>query len=298
MQFKRIVFFFISFALFLCITSCTVRIEKVNQLPRQTIQFNEAQISYCCAGRGQQTLVFVHGIGCDCNTWDSLLCLTQNDSLKLIFLDLPGFGESSKPRLDYSLDYMAGAVLAVMDAEGVGQATLVGHSLGATVCRQICLNAPSRVKGFMDIDGVYCFYPTDSITLKQYNEALQDFVGGFCDSTNIADFFSGFVTSLAGPHTPESITQYAMSVMPKSLSYVCCPLMNDLVDRSHWTGATINCPVTVICTQNSGLEPNNHELIQALYPQLDYTELTTCGHFIHMEQWQLVYGKILELLKR
>jgi len=40
----------------------------------------------------------------------------------------------------------------------------------------------------------------------------------------------------------------------------------------------------VICTQNSGLDPDNKQKMLRLYPNLDYTELTTCGHFIHMEQ--------------
>ena len=52
----------------------------------------------------------------------------------------------------------------------------------------------------------------------------------------------------------------------------------------------------VICTQNSGLEPDNKEKMQALYSNLDYTELTTCGHFIHMEQAEMFNEKMKEFV--
>lgn len=51
----------------------------------------------------------------------------------------------------------------------------------------------------------------------------------------------------------------------------------------------------VICTQNSGLDPDNKQKMQRLYPNLDYTELTTCGHFIHMEQPDMFNEKLRAL---
>ena len=35
--------------------------------------------------------------------------------------------------------------------------------------------------------------------------------------------------------------------------------------------------------------------MQRLYPNLDYTELTTCGHFIHMEQPDMFNEKLRAL---
>lgn len=53
-----------------------------------------------------------------------------------------------------------------------------------------------------------------------------------------------------------------------------------------------------ICTQNSGLEPDNEQKMQALYSNLDYTELTTCGHFIHTEQAEMFNEKLKELISK
>ena len=52
----------------------------------------------------------------------------------------------------------------------------------------------------------------------------------------------------------------------------------------------------VICTQDSGLESDNEQKMRVLYPRLDYTELTTCGHFIHMEQAAMVNEKLKEFI--
>ena len=72
--------------------------------------------------------------------------------------------------------------------------------------------------------------------------------------------------------------------------------MRNLIDRQWWDGSRISVPTTAICTQNSGLDPDNREKMAALYPSLDYTELTTCGHFIQMEQPELVNDKIRSLV--
>lgn len=52
----------------------------------------------------------------------------------------------------------------------------------------------------------------------------------------------------------------------------------------------------VICTQDSGLESDNEQKMRVLYPRLDYTELTTCGHFIHMERAAMVNEKLKEFI--
>lgn len=74
--------------------------------------------------------------------------------------------------------------------------------------------------------------------------------------------------------------------------------MHNLIDKCWWSGIQITVPTAVICTQNSGLDPDNREKMAGLYPDLDYTELTTCGHFIHMEQPETVNDRIRSLAGR
>jgi pimeloyl-ACP methyl ester carboxylesterase len=59
--------------------------------------------------------------------------------------DLPGFGWTSKP--DHALDVpgLATALVATLDAAGIGRAILVGNSLGSQVAAQVAVDHPDRV---------------------------------------------------------------------------------------------------------------------------------------------------------
>lgn len=237
----------------------------------------------------KQTICFVHGFGCDVNTWDKQFEGLRDDNMRLVFIDLPGYGLSSKPHIEYTLGFFAHAVDQVLNHLNVGPAIMVGHSLGTPVCRLILLATP-HISGMIDIDGVYCFYEGAT---AEYEAAVQEFGSSF-DGDQCYDVICGFIGSLAGPDTPDEIKEYAMSTMPSTPEYVASSTMHNLINRMCWPQFALPLDVAVICTQNSGLEPDNRQKMEALYPQVDYTELTTCGHFIHMEKPELVNGKIRE----
>jgi pimeloyl-ACP methyl ester carboxylesterase len=88
-----------------------------------------------------------------------------------------------------------------------------------------------------------------------------------------------------------------MSVMPETPQYVASSTMQHLVEKKWWNNRPISLSVLVICTQNSGLDPDNKRKMERLYPNLNYTELTTCGHFIHMEQPAMFNDKLKTCIK-
>ena len=271
---------------------CSRTPASIEGLPSMFARMDSVNIHYKECGSGENAVVFVHGFGCDMNSWEKQYeGLKGNKGLRMIFIDLPGFGGSDKPHVEYTLQFFADAVNSVLAKEYVDSAVFVGHSLGTPVCRQVLLTGG---KGALcDIDGVYCFY-NDPVS-PEYEAAIQAFADSFKGEGCRANI-EGFVSSLAGPDTPADITEYAMSTMPLTPEYVASSTMGSLVERKWWTGVPILAPAKIICTQNSGLDQDNKEKMAALYPQMDYTELTTCGHFIQMEQPDLVNKQILDLL--
>lgn len=227
-----------------------------------------------------KTICFIHGFGCDMNTWEKQFEAFRDEKAQLVFIDLPGYGKSDKPHVEYTFDFFAHAIDEVLNANSIKDAVFVGHSLGTPVCRHTLMTT-DHSGALVDVDGVYCFY--DGTETPEYLEAINQFGRAF-DGTDCRDVITGFVSSLAGKETPQWVTDYAMSVMPEIPQFVASSTMQHLVERQWWPNQQLDLPVMVICTQNSGLEPDNEQKIQALYPNLDYTELTTCGHFIHMEQ--------------
>ena len=276
------------------LAGCSINPEKLADIDSEYVAVNDSvRIHYKKYGDGDKAICFVHGFGCDLNTWEEQFkALRDERNLQLVFIDLPGYGESSKPHVEYTLDFFAKAVNAVLDKEHVGDVVLVGHSLGTPVCRQVLMSG--RHGNLVDIDGVYCFY--DGTETPEYVEAVNQFGHAF-DGSECSEVIAGFVTSLAGPETPKYITDYAMSVMPKTPQYVASSTMRNLVERQWWSQRPIQTKTMVVCTQNSGLDSDNRQKMEQLYPHLDYTELTTCGHFIHMEQSEMFNEKLKTFIK-
>ena len=289
---RTILFFFA-----LLLVSCSVQPQTLGDVKSEYVTINDSiRVHYKIWNRqaDARTICFVHGFGCDMNTWEKQFEAFRDDKdLQLVFLDLPGYGQSDKPHVDYTLDLFAQGIDEVLDKNGIkDNVVMVGHSLGTPVCRQV-ISTTDHSGALVDIDGVYCFY--DGTETPEYVAAVEEFGHAF-DGPGCRDVITGFVSSLAGKDTPKEVTDYAMSVMPGTPEYVASSTMQNLVDRKWWSLPPIDSPVMVICTQNSGLDPDNKQKMQALYPHLDYTELTTCGHFIHMEQPKMFNNKLKSFL--
>ncbi|HEY6838689.1 MAG TPA: alpha/beta fold hydrolase, partial [Geobacteraceae bacterium] len=91
-------------------------------------------INYRVQGDGHVTLVFLHGFAAALTTWDDLAPLFPPESYTLYFLDLKGFGFSSKPRDGrYRLEDQAQIVAAFLEAQVLDDLVIVGHSLGGGI---------------------------------------------------------------------------------------------------------------------------------------------------------------------
>src|SRR2546422_8628302 len=101
------------------------------------------RLNYVVEGRGP-AVILVHGLGGFAESWRHNIRPLAGRAT-VYALDLPGFGDSAKPRTRYRLAYFAGALRGFMDALGLAQASLVGHSLGGAVGITLALTHPSRV---------------------------------------------------------------------------------------------------------------------------------------------------------
>ena len=101
-------------------------------------------LHYLVEGRGP-AVVLLHGLGGFAASWRHNISALA-DRATVYALDLPGFGRSAKPRADYGLAYFARALHGFLDAIGVSQASLVGHSLGGAVAVTYALTHPTRVE--------------------------------------------------------------------------------------------------------------------------------------------------------
>src|SRR5262245_41902412 len=98
-------------------------------------------------------LVFLHGITGSRRYFEGrVMHLSQR--YRLIIPDLLGFGLSPKPPVDYTVPRFAGSVRRLLEQEGLAGRphTLVGHSLGALVAIQYCIDHPQDVDALVLIN--------------------------------------------------------------------------------------------------------------------------------------------------
>ncbi|MCW0232383.1 MAG: alpha/beta hydrolase [Ferrovibrio sp.] len=90
------------------------------------------------------TVVFIHGNACDHTSWAMQTRWFAYHGYSVLAVDLPGNGRSEGPMLE-SVEAFADWMPQLLDAAGVQQATLVGHSMGALIALETALRHPSRV---------------------------------------------------------------------------------------------------------------------------------------------------------
>jgi pyruvate dehydrogenase E2 component (dihydrolipoamide acetyltransferase) len=112
----------------------------------QFIDAGGHRIRHQVLGEGGEAIVLVHGFAGSLESWEANQSRLAAAGRTVAALDLPGHGESSLDVGSGSLDELAGAVLAYMDAVGIRRAHLVGHSMGAAACLVLTDRAPGRVR--------------------------------------------------------------------------------------------------------------------------------------------------------
>ena len=94
-------------------------------------------------------ILMVHGFG---PTGSNVILPLANElaaTRSVIVPDMLGFGYSEKvaePGAHFTVEGRASAILAMLDALGVAQFDLVGHSYGGSVSGRLALTAPDRVR--------------------------------------------------------------------------------------------------------------------------------------------------------
>ena len=90
-------------------------------------------------------LVLLHGFGGDGSVWEAVRAALP-DTLRVITIDLPGHGGSLASEGRGGAGRMAKAILVGLDAAGLAEFHLAGHSMGGAVAALIALRAGARVK--------------------------------------------------------------------------------------------------------------------------------------------------------
>jgi pyruvate dehydrogenase E2 component (dihydrolipoyllysine-residue acetyltransferase) len=110
----------------------------------ETVETPAGPLRVLAQGEGDEVLVLLHGFGGDAENWRfNLEGLAEGR--RVLALDLPGHGSSTKDVGAGDVGALVAAVTSVLDARNVERAHLGGHSVGALVAAELALGAPDRV---------------------------------------------------------------------------------------------------------------------------------------------------------
>jgi pimeloyl-ACP methyl ester carboxylesterase len=104
---------------------------------------------FAATGNGEpdpsrKSVIFVHGAGQDHSIWLLPMHYFASHDRNVIAVDLPGHGRSDGEALP-SIETMADWLMDVLDAAGLGEAAVAGHSLGSLVALAAAARHPHRV---------------------------------------------------------------------------------------------------------------------------------------------------------
>jgi pimeloyl-ACP methyl ester carboxylesterase len=109
------------------------------------ISINQHEIFYFDNKMEGTPLLFIHGWLGSSLEWAYQL-YHFNFKKHIILLDLPGFGKSDKPNINYTIEYFTKQVLDFLKALEYNEIILIGHSFGGIVSQNITIQRPRIVK--------------------------------------------------------------------------------------------------------------------------------------------------------
>jgi pimeloyl-ACP methyl ester carboxylesterase len=126
--------------------------------PSEFVFLDGMNVHYRDEGSGEAVLL-LHGTGSSLHTWDGWTD-SLSDSLRLLRLDLPGFGLTGPhPDRDYSISRYVELIASLIASKGITRLHLVGNSLGGHIAWQFALDHPDQVISLVLIDPAG--YPPD-----------------------------------------------------------------------------------------------------------------------------------------
>jgi len=245
-----------------------------SQMPKSNwAKFNNNKVHYTDVGnrKNKDALIFVHGWTCNADFWKE--SINAFPEYRVIAVDLPGHGQSDKPKVNYSMEYFARSIEAVMKKAKVKRAVLVGHSMGTPVIRQFYRLYPKETLGLVIVDGA--LRPGTKSEMEQFVAPLRSDY-----KTNALKFVDGMLM----PIKDENLKTSIRSAMLATPDYVALSALEGMTDDGIWTMDKIDVPVLALMAESPFWKPDTKEFYGTIAPNLDFQMWKGVSHFLMMDK--------------
>ena len=261
-----------------------------------TLQSN-VKIQYTVHGEGYPVL-FLQGSGPGASGWLNFRYNVQHfvdNGYQVIIPDLPGFGDSDKPDLDYTLDFFVESMIDFADQLDLEKFALVGNSLGGAISLGMSLANPERISHlilmgcgglenievyFQQMEGIQAMtkIPLGSpeFTPAYLKEVLKLIV---FNPDHITDELIEERFRILRTQNPAVFTRMSIPNITDRLKDIQTPILG------FWGAQDRFCPISGART------------IVEQCPNAEMITLSQCGHWVMIEYAELFNKRCIDFLK-
>jgi pimeloyl-ACP methyl ester carboxylesterase len=241
-------------------------------LNRTTSSFDGVSIAYSVSGTAETALVFIHGGMSDRSFWDGQHAAFA-DRYRVIAPDLAGHGESGQNRQEWSILQFGRDVVAVMDAEHVSRAVLIGNSLGGPAAVEAAVLEPTRVLAVIGVDTLQDLGRT--IDAGAMNHAADEWQRDPKGSLDLG------LRMLLHDDMDPTLYEDIRRRMSRTPPEVVCAMYRSFGGYNAGAAAAkLKVPIRCI---NGDKFPLNPEAIRRIVPDFDAVVLPHIGHYPMLE---------------
>lgn len=259
--------------------------DAATRIDRPLLHNRDVTIAYTDTGRGNYTLVFVHGWCINRGYWENQVDYFSKN-YRVVTLDLPGFGESGKNRSEWNTGIFARDVDSVIRQLGLEHVILIGHSMSGDIALQAAIDNPTQVVGLVGVDNFKSVgIPETSEAKASYDSAMQQMRTHFMETAS-----SYFNTVLFSPSTPTKVKERVMQDVVHADTTIAVAAMepydfDEVAKLQNWGRPLYLVNSDLFPNDTSGLVKNNIPFRLAITPGT--------GHYAMIEAPE-VFNKALD----
>ena len=268
---------------------------------------NDIEIAYFDEGKGERTLIFVHGLGSYAPAWkNNIEALRQH--YRCIAIDLPGYGKSSKGKYEASMTFYATAIKGLMDVLAIDKAVLVGHSMGGQISMTLALAYPERVSDLVLVApaGFETFTEGEkqwfrevltpkAVKLTSVEQIGENIAWNFYEMPEDATFM---IDDRIAMRSAKGFDAYCYIIPECVKGMVDQPVFEYLPDIQQPTLAVFGHQDNLIPNRflNGGKTEEIGQQGVAQLPNAQLVMVDKAGHFVHFEKANVVNEEILKFI--
>jgi pimeloyl-ACP methyl ester carboxylesterase len=255
------------------------------QLTHTKVDTGTATLHVEEAGAGTPALVFLHYWGGSSRTWHPVLERLAGTA-RCVAYDHRGWGRSSAPADGYAIGDLAADALAVIDARGLTDYVLVGHSMGGKVAQAVAARRPAGLRGAVLVA------PAPARPVDLPAEAREQMAGAYASRETVAATLDAVLTHAAlGEELREQVIEDSLA--GAAAAKRAWPARTIVEDVSAGL-ERIDVPVLVVAGAHDRVEPvdvlRSHVVAAIGGAELDV--IGDCGHLIPLERPQELSDRI------